>query len=54
MPEVDTVEIDFDKKTATVTTKAGQTLSRERVAQVLQPTGKYGVTDFTEKPASGS
>ena len=56
MPEVATVNVDFEKKTATVVTKVGQTLSRERVAQTLKEhsQNRYGVVDFTEQPAPRS
>jgi copper chaperone CopZ len=45
------VEVDFERKTATVTTKQAKTISRASVEQALQKSG-YGVTSFGETPAS--
>ena len=46
MPEVAAVDINFQQKTATVTTKAGQSLTKNRVEEVLKAKG-YGVTAFS-------
>ena len=41
-----TVDVNFAKKTATITTKGTQQLSKEQVERALKAKG-YGVVDFT-------
>lgn len=50
MPNVASVEVNFDAKTATVTAKPNTTISRETVETALKQAG-YGVTAFTEGKA---
>jgi len=48
VPDVASVEIDFDAKTATVTAKANTAISRATVETALKDAG-YGVTTFAER-----
>ncbi|MBI4514375.1 MAG: hypothetical protein HY699_00985 [Deltaproteobacteria bacterium] len=48
MNNVASVEVDFQQKTATVTCKQGNSVSREAVEAALKKAGNYGVTDFKE------
>lgn len=50
MPEVAEVAIDFDARTATVTSKPGMTVTREAIEAALRP-GGYGVERFAVAPA---
>jgi hypothetical protein len=50
------VEVNFNDKTATITAKPNQTISRDGVEAALKGAG-YGVTSFTESrpgPPAGS
>jgi hypothetical protein len=47
LPDVDAVEVNFQAKTATVTTKPNRTISRDAVESALKAAG-YGVTTFDE------
>jgi hypothetical protein len=49
LPEVASVEIDFDAGTATITCKPGQKVTRDTVEAALRGDG-YGVTDFSVAP----
>lgn len=51
LPEVEDVAIDFEAKTATITTRAAQTLTREQVHKALKGSG-FGVTTFEPQPGS--
>jgi copper chaperone CopZ len=51
LPDVASVEVNFDAKTATVTAKPNTTISRESAETALKEAG-YGVTTFTEAKAS--
>ena len=42
------VAVDFESKTATVTTKAGQTLTRDTVEKAFAGS-TYGVTSFADR-----
>jgi hypothetical protein len=56
LPDVDAVEVNFQAKTATVTSKPNRTIARAAVEGALQAAG-YGVTTFDETqaaPAPGS
>lgn len=46
LPEVREVEVDFAAKTATVTCKPGNQLTRAAVERALRDGGGYGVTSF--------
>jgi len=52
LPAVADAEIDFDRKTATVTARPGLSLSRAGVAEALERAG-YGVTTFETLSAGG-
>jgi len=47
MDAVAMVDVDFDAKTATVTTKPGQALTREAVEKAFAGSS-YGVTSYRE------
>lgn len=51
LPEVQNVAIDFNAKTATITTFAAKTLTREQVHKALKGSG-FGVTSFEIQPGS--
>ena len=51
IPEVVAVDIAFNTKLATITTKPGKAISRDAVAAVLEGAG-YGVTSFTAASAA--
>lgn len=51
MPEVEDVAIDFAAKTATITTRASQVLTRDQVHKVLKGSG-FGVITFELQPGS--
>lgn len=53
MPDVAAVEIDFSRKTATVTMKGTQRLTRDEVDNALKAKG-YGVVGFAEAKGSPS
>lgn len=56
MPDVADVQINFEDKTATVTSKPGKAISREQFEAALKSAG-YGVTAFTaagQPPAAGT
>ncbi len=53
LPEVQDVAIDFAAKTATITTHAGETLTRDQVHKALKGSG-FGVTTFEIQFGSGS
>lgn len=50
LPEVEDVAIDFEAKTATITTRGAQVLTREQVHKALMNSG-FGVTSFESQPA---
>lgn len=49
LPEVEDVSVDFESKTATITTRAAQILTREQVHKALKGSG-FGVTTFEPQP----
>ena len=49
LPEVEDVAIDFEAKTATITTRAAQGLTREQVHKALKNSG-FGLTTFESQP----
>lgn len=53
MPEVASAEVDFPAKTATVVSRAGKTIDRAAVEEVLKDKG-YEVTSFAETAATSS
>jgi hypothetical protein len=48
MPEADSVTVNFDDKTATITAKSDTKISRADVETTLKTAG-YGVTSFEER-----
>ena len=53
LPDVDAVEVNFQAKTATVTSKPNRTIARAAVEGALQAAG-YGVTTFDETQAAAA
>jgi copper chaperone CopZ len=51
LPEVADVSVDFETKTATITTRAAATLTREQVHKALKGSG-FGVGTFELQPGS--